>query len=325
MQFGHLGIALAIASLDPRPETFAVVTAAQFLPNADSLVIRAGWARPEFHGTWSHNLAFCVAVGAAAALLFGPWLGCLAFASIVAHAAADLPTDTGIPLLLPFNRRRFTLNLWKNTATGAGPCTRATTASRGPGFSSARCSPWWRGATRSTSREAGGVFRARRVCARAPVAISADGVRSDAALLRALLSALAARARRHGRRLARRGGELPPGGLGGGAAETRRAGAGKAARWSVAAFLRAPFWTTVLVIFSPIPDSAVRVLAPLGKYPLPRYLGAVALGRYPRLLLVASSGALLRIPLPLLVLASVGIVLAGLGWRRLQRAGLTEP
>ena len=81
----------------------------------------------------------------------------------------------------------------------------------------------------------------------------------------------------------------------------------------------------MLVIFSPIPDSAVRVLAPLGKYPLPRYLGAVALGRYPRLLLVASSGALLRIPLPLLVLASVGIVLAGLGWRRLQRAGLTEP
>ena len=100
---------------------------------------------------------------------------------------------------------------------------------------------------------------------------------------------------------------------------------GKTVRWSVAAFLRAPFWTTVLVIFSPIPDSAVRVLAPLGKYPLPRYLGAVALGRYPRLLLVASSGALLRIPLPLLVLVSVGIVLAGLGWRRLQRAGLTEP
>src|SRR2546422_1015115 len=71
--------------------------------------------------------------------------------------------------------------------------------------------------------EAGGVFRARRVCARAPVSISADGVRSDAALLRALLSARAARARRHGRRLARRGGELPPGGLGGGAAEARRA------------------------------------------------------------------------------------------------------
>ena len=115
MQFGHLGIALAIASLDPRPETFAVVGAAQLLPNADSLVIRAGWAKPDFHGTWSHTLAFCGIVGAVAAALFGPWLGGLALASVVAHVAADLPTDSGIPLLLPFSRRRFSLNLWKNT------------------------------------------------------------------------------------------------------------------------------------------------------------------------------------------------------------------
>jgi len=28
---------------------------------------------------------------------------------------ADLPTDTGLPLLLPFSRRRWSLNLWKNT------------------------------------------------------------------------------------------------------------------------------------------------------------------------------------------------------------------
>ncbi len=115
MQFGHLGIALAIASLDPRPETFVVVGAAQFLPNADSLIIRAGWATPDFHGTWSHSLPFCGAVGALAVALFGPWLGGLALASIVAHLVADLPTDTGLPLLLPFSRRRWSLNLWKNT------------------------------------------------------------------------------------------------------------------------------------------------------------------------------------------------------------------
>lgn len=115
MQLGHLGIALAIASLDPRPETFAIVGAAQFLPNADSLVIRAGLAPSEFHGTWSHSLAFCAAVGALAVVVFGPWLGGLAFASITAHVVADLPTDTGIPLLLPFSARRFSLNLWKNT------------------------------------------------------------------------------------------------------------------------------------------------------------------------------------------------------------------
>jgi len=115
MQFGHFGIALAIASLDPRPETFAVVGAAQFLPNADSLVIRAGWAKPSFHGTWSHSLLFCVAIGGLATLLFGQWLGALALLSIVAHVVADMPTDTGIPLLLPFSARRFSFNLWTNT------------------------------------------------------------------------------------------------------------------------------------------------------------------------------------------------------------------
>src|SRR5213595_186098 len=101
MQFGHLGIALAIASIDPRPETFAVVTAAQFLPNADSLLIRAGWARPEFHGTWSHSLPFCAAVGVLAAVVFGPWLGVLALASIDVRDVADLLPDKGVPLLVP--------------------------------------------------------------------------------------------------------------------------------------------------------------------------------------------------------------------------------
>lgn len=91
--------------------------------------------------------------------------------------------------------------------------------------------------------------------------------------------------------------------------------AGKATRWSIQAFLRAPFWTTVLVIFSPIPDCAVRVLAPLGNYPLPRYLAAIAVGRFPRLLLIAGSGALIRVPMAWLFVASVVIVLAGLGWR----------
>src|SRR5437762_12626853 len=112
MQFGHFGIALAIASIDPRPETFAVVTAAQFLPNADSLLIRGGWAVPEFPGTWSHSLLFCVAVGALATVLFGPWLGLLTLVAIVLHAVADLPTATGIPLLLPFSGRRFSLAVW---------------------------------------------------------------------------------------------------------------------------------------------------------------------------------------------------------------------
>src|SRR5204863_3812035 len=169
MQFGHLGIALAIASLDPRPETFLVVGAAQFLPNADSLIIRAGWARPDFHGTWSHSLLFCSAVGALALALFGPWLGGLALASVVAHVLADLPTDTGLRLLLPLSRRRYSLNLWKNTGYWGARCTSATTGSLGRGSWRVRCSPWWRGATPDSWREARDVLRARAAGARAPV------------------------------------------------------------------------------------------------------------------------------------------------------------
>src|SRR3989442_12339430 len=99
MQFGHFGIALAIASLDPRPETFLVVGAAQFLPNADSLIIRAGCTPPDFHGTRSHSLLFSSAVGALALVLLGPSLGGLALAGVGAHLLADLPTDTGRPRL----------------------------------------------------------------------------------------------------------------------------------------------------------------------------------------------------------------------------------
>src|SRR5437016_11234987 len=81
-------------------------------------------------------------------------------------------------------------------------------------------------------------------------------------------------------------------------------------RWSVAAFQRAPFWTTAIVILSPIPDSAVRVLAPLARYPLPKFLGAVTLGRFPRLLLIAGVGGL--VPVPTWGLLGGGVALVGL-------------
>jgi membrane protein YqaA with SNARE-associated domain len=90
---------------------------------------------------------------------------------------------------------------------------------------------------------------------------------------------------------------------------------GRGVRWSVAAFLRAPFWTTVIVIFSPIPDSAVRVLAPLSQYPLPKFLGAVALGRFPRLLLIAGLGVLVPVPSWLLLGGGIALLALALGRR----------
>ena len=84
-------------------------------------------------------------------------------------------------------------------------------------------------------------------------------------------------------------------------------------RWTVGAFLRAPFWTTAFVIFSPIPDSAVRILAPLGRYPLHKFLAAVALGRFPRLLVIAGLGVLVPIPTWLLLGVGAGLVALTVG------------
>src|SRR5439155_12736041 len=91
-------------------------------------------------------------------------------------------------------------------------------------------------------------------------------------------------------------------------------------RCSVAAFLRAPFWTTAFVIFPPIPDSAVRILSPLGHYPLPQFLAAVAVGRFPRLLIIAGVGVLVRPPTWCLVSGTLAIAALVLGRPRLDTA-----
>src|SRR5213076_83552 len=83
---------------------------------------------------------------------------------------------------------------------------------------------------------------------------------------------------------------------------------GRVVRWSVTAF----------VIFSPIPDSAVRILAPLGHYPLPQFLAAVAVGRFPRLLIIAGVGVLVRPPTWCLVSGTLAIAALVLGRPRLD-------
>lgn len=94
----------------------------------------------------------------------------------------------------------------------------------------------------------------------------------------------------------------------------------RAVRWSVDAFLKAPFWTTAFVIFSPLPDSAVRVLAPLGRYPMWKFLGATAVGRLPRFLLIAGLGWLVRFPPSLLLAGTVGVSLLIAGRVGVRRA-----
>ncbi len=68
----------------------------------------------------------------------------------------------------------------------------------------------------------------------------------------------------------------------------------------------APFWTTAIFAALPLPFILPRVLMPLSSYPLPKYAGAVALGRYPRVFVIATFGRVLEIPREVLLALFVG-------------------
>jgi uncharacterized membrane protein YdjX (TVP38/TMEM64 family) len=68
----------------------------------------------------------------------------------------------------------------------------------------------------------------------------------------------------------------------------------------------APFLTTVTFAAVPLPFFLVRVLMPLSGYPVHRYATAVALGRYPRIFVIASIGKAIEIPNEILIGVFVG-------------------
>ena len=124
MQVGHVAMGMVIASFAPEltggrmeafsAESIVVAYAAHFLPNLDVVPIELGWARKSFHCTWSHSLVFALGVG----LLLVPFdvgWALLATWSLLFHLLADLPSSVGLPLLMPFSQRRFSLKLWADT------------------------------------------------------------------------------------------------------------------------------------------------------------------------------------------------------------------
>lgn len=73
----------------------------------------------------------------------------------------------------------------------------------------------------------------------------------------------------------------------------------------------APFWTIFTFALIPLPFVIIRILMPLSGYPLGRYVGAVCLGRYPRILAIAYLGEWIAIPTPVLLgVFGVAIVFA---------------
>jgi uncharacterized membrane protein YdjX (TVP38/TMEM64 family) len=69
----------------------------------------------------------------------------------------------------------------------------------------------------------------------------------------------------------------------------------------------APFWTVWLCSWSPLPYWVVRILAPLARYPVKRYLAATLLGRFPRLWFFAAVGGSLRLSTGATVAVTVAI------------------
>lgn len=94
----------------------------------------------------------------------------------------------------------------------------------------------------------------------------------------------------------------------------------QAVRWAEVA----PFLTVLVFAAVPLPFMIPRVLVPLSGYPLRRYALAVALGRFPRVFVVAAFGRVVDVPTWLIealfagaiVLAILGALFRRLGWIR---------
>ena len=114
MQVGHLPLALSIATYDWNPKTVALCVGMHWLPNVDSLVVKAGFAKPEFHCTVTHTVLFAVLVSGVVALI-SPHYAVFTFVAIVAHYAADIGSTVGLPLFWPVYPKQLTLALFKDT------------------------------------------------------------------------------------------------------------------------------------------------------------------------------------------------------------------
>ncbi len=78
---------------------------------------------------------------------------------------------------------------------------------------------------------------------------------------------------------------------------------GKAHRW----FYKMPFVSLVVAGFTPIPFYPFKFMVYSSKYPLWKYLLAVAIGRFPRYYLLATAGKVFQVPDWLIVTAFLGM------------------
>ena len=89
-------------------------------------------------------------------------------------------------------------------------------------------------------------------------------------------------------------------------------------RKSVELFEISPFWAIVLMAFTPLPYWPARILGPLTRYPIERYLLATFIGRLPEWWLYAAFGKWLPVSTPLLLVGTVVITLGFLAFAMIR-------
>ncbi len=124
MQAGHVAVALIISSYAPEltggkinafsPESIAVSFIAHEFANFDGFLIMLGWAKKAFHCTWTHTILFSLLMSLAV-LPFKPAWFMLVLISSLAHLLADMPSSVGLPVFMPFTKKRFSFKLWADT------------------------------------------------------------------------------------------------------------------------------------------------------------------------------------------------------------------
>jgi uncharacterized membrane protein YdjX (TVP38/TMEM64 family) len=90
-------------------------------------------------------------------------------------------------------------------------------------------------------------------------------------------------------------------------------------RKCVELFALSPFWAIVLMAFTPLPYWPARILGPLTRYPIERYLLATFVGRFPEWWIYAAFGAWLPISTPVLLAGTLAFTVIFLLFVWVQR------
>ncbi len=100
-------------------------------------------------------------------------------------------------------------------------------------------------------------------------------------------------------------------------------------RWLMRWFGVLPFPTVVFAAFTPVPFWLARCCAVIARYPMPRFILATAIGRFPRVWLIATVGSVLPVTSATILTVGFAAVLVagavGVARRRRTRAAAMPP